>query len=304
MQLKASMMPFTNYVRDIELVPLLQLIMGCLLFYDWELHFDACFEKHTNELLHISCIPKGWRPSLSVMQDWHFGLKSLFHIPIVHHKKDLDIVMAPPVQGNGPNDQNFIRSFHWLFDKTPIAQEIDRPIILQITAPCKLSSVAVKAFARLLSFTVIGKCKWKRTTGEDSPFWSLVLAVQPEEQQWPEIIQVNVDWVHFSSSLQHQIFQCTAKGFINFASQKILAERTFPLLPSQDVEFAQVHKLSHVITLTEEFKKPFELKTVVGGVHHATMEDPNASRDLMITRAFERLERLHGMWQMDKQRCS
>ena len=186
-------MPFVNHVMDAELGPLLRLITGCLRFCDWELCFDACFEKHTNKLLHISCIPEGWRPSLSAMQGFPLAWKSLFHTHIVCHEKDLDVAMAPPVQGNGPNDRNFTRSFHWLFDKMPVAQEIDRPIILQITAPHKLSSVAVKAFARLLGFTVIGKCKWKRTTGEDRPFWSLVLAVKPEEQQWPETVQVNVD---------------------------------------------------------------------------------------------------------------
>ena len=292
----------TSFVMDGAHGPFLRCIMGCILFYDWELWFDAHVTNQTNELQCLTCVPVGWCPSLSVMQDWHFGLKSLFHVPIVCHEKDLDIAMAPPVQGNGPNNQNFIRSFCWLFDKMPIAQEIDRPIILQITAPHRLSSAAVKAFARLLSFTMIGKCKWKRTTGEDSPFWSLVLAVQPEEQQWPEIVQVNVDWIHFSSSLQCQIFQCTAKGFINFASQKILAERTFPLLPSQDVEFAQVHTLSHTITVSEEFEKPFELEIVVGGVRFATMEKPNIRADLMRTRAFKILKRLHGMPPLDEQR--
>jgi hypothetical protein len=131
----------------------------------------------------------------------------------------------------------------------------------------------------------------------------LVLAVQPEEQQWPEIVQVNVDWVHFSSSLQHQIFQHTAKGFINFAGQKILVERTFPLLPSQDLEFSTVHTLAHAFTATEEFEKPFEPEIVVGGVHFATMEKPTIGAELMSTSAFEVLKRPNGIPPLDEQKC-
>ena len=174
---------------------------------------------------------------------------------------------------------------------------------LQIMAPHKLRPGVVCAIAHLLSFAMLRCLNWKWTTGDNSGSWSSVLAVEPEEQNWPDTVQVNLDWVHFASFLQCQLFQCTAKGFINFASQKILVERTFPLLLSQDVEFAQVHTLSPAITLSEEFEKPFKLKIVAGGVCFATMEDPNVHGDLKSTRAYRRLLRPHGMPQMEKQRC-
>ena len=144
----------SNVVRCEAHGPNLLCLMGFIWFYDWKLCFDTHVSSQEKELQCVTCFSVGWRPSLSLTFE---GAKWMpLHLYARPRVEDLDITKAPHVQGNGPNDQNYIRSFHWLFDKTPSAQVIDCPMSLQITAPCKLSEAAVTAFASLLSFTVLG----------------------------------------------------------------------------------------------------------------------------------------------------